>query len=246
MKLIYNHPRTFQLLDTWTNKRKLVMARFFFWSSGTSIQRSLKGLLRGLLHSILKECPDIIPVLFPTQWDETEIYTNSSHQLQFSYNDIRSGFEAMLKQPEIYTRHRFVFFIDGLDEFEPEGDLSTHIQIVDLLKKWTGLQPQDIKICVSSREWPVFDQGFAGHPRVRLQELTWRDMLLLADDSFVSSRCFQQLNPDANTRTVLSGYLMDESDGVFIWLVLVLRRLEEGLQNRGTIDELRSKVKVTS
>jgi hypothetical protein len=241
MKFIYNHGHTKRLLNTWSENKKLVLAHFFFWNSENMMQKSLKGLLRGLLFHILTVYPDIIPVVFPTQWNDTEYYVNSGHQFQFNYADTEAAFDTLLKQPDIFEQYRFAFFIDGLDEFQPEGDQSTHYEIVSLFKTWAGLQPRDIKLCVSSREWPVFNKGFVDCPQIRLQELTKHDMFRVVTDAFANSADFERLKVDADVRKKLIEYLVQRSDGVFIWLVLVLQKLEKGLQNEDTLDDLYSK-----
>ncbi|KAF9881450.1 hypothetical protein CkaCkLH20_00596 [Colletotrichum karsti] len=53
MKLILNHPKTLPLARKWSGSKPLVIARHFFWSVGSRLQRSQEGLLRTLLFQIL-------------------------------------------------------------------------------------------------------------------------------------------------------------------------------------------------
>lgn len=53
MKFIYSHPSTQVALRKWAGKSKLVVASFFFWLSGTRMQKSQDGLLQSSLHEIL-------------------------------------------------------------------------------------------------------------------------------------------------------------------------------------------------
>jgi hypothetical protein len=70
MKYIVEHATTSQHLSTWAQKSgsEYHMGSFFFWASGTLVQRSLSGLLRSLLFEILDQVPEIAPVLFPDLW----------------------------------------------------------------------------------------------------------------------------------------------------------------------------------
>lgn len=70
LKLVCNHSDKKEHLAIWKGDMELHIAKFFFWSSGTGLQKSQIGLLRGLLHDILWKTPDLIPVLFPSQWAE--------------------------------------------------------------------------------------------------------------------------------------------------------------------------------
>jgi hypothetical protein len=51
--------------EHWAGDKKLVLAYFFFWSSGDRLQMSLEGLYQSLLFETLKQCPELIPKIFP-------------------------------------------------------------------------------------------------------------------------------------------------------------------------------------
>jgi hypothetical protein len=110
LKLVCRHPRTISHLAVWKGDLDLYITQFFFWSSGTSLQKSQVGLLRSLLYDILSKVPHLIPVLFPSQWGE--IYLQQLNQpvpdpvsiskLLFSTNSRNFGligFVALLLEP---------------------------------------------------------------------------------------------------------------------------------------------------
>lgn len=68
MKYIYLHPDTQKHLSFWAQGSPYHIAGFFFWNSGTKLQRSQAGLFRSLLYEILRKIPDLIPLVFPEQW----------------------------------------------------------------------------------------------------------------------------------------------------------------------------------
>lgn len=68
MKYIYDHHRTREMLLSWSEAAPVVIAGFFFWNSGTSLQKSQVGLLRSLLHEILSKHRDLIPLILPDHW----------------------------------------------------------------------------------------------------------------------------------------------------------------------------------
>jgi len=70
LKMVCHSPRTASHLAVWKGDLDLCMAHFFFWSSGTNLQKSQEGLLRSLLYDILSKAPQLIPVVFPAQWAE--------------------------------------------------------------------------------------------------------------------------------------------------------------------------------
>lgn len=68
MKYIYQSPKTRKYLTEWASGTVLRRAGFFFWNSGTKEQRTQAGLLRSLLHDVLQQAPNLIPVVLPSQW----------------------------------------------------------------------------------------------------------------------------------------------------------------------------------
>lgn len=71
MKFIYDNPRTKEILGQWADKKPLHIAKFFFWWAGTKIQKSQDGLLRSLLYEILRQMPELTPLILPTEYAMT-------------------------------------------------------------------------------------------------------------------------------------------------------------------------------
>ena len=140
-----------------------------------------------------------------------------------SPDEIRDGFMALLRNETVQQSYRLCFFIDALDEYVdiPQYD---HKYMVDELRKWTQISPNSIKLCVSSREENVFENAFAGDPRIRLQDLTRNDM-----ECFVRSRLISV--QDHNTRERLTSEIVKKSDGIFFWVVLVVKQLRQALED---------------
>ncbi|UKZ73736.1 hypothetical protein TrVFT333_001386 [Trichoderma virens FT-333] len=59
MKFIVNDPRTEELLNRWTSKATMITANFFFHHRGSTIQKSLSGLLRSILSQIMEHKPGL-------------------------------------------------------------------------------------------------------------------------------------------------------------------------------------------
>ena len=118
IKFLCSGSNTKRLLESWTDGKKLIISRFFFWSQSDPIQKSLDGLMRSLLHGVLTQSRELIEVAFP------EIFQmiKSSHwhpQLvpEIGREEVRQAFERLFSaRTGITQSHRFCFFIDGLDE----------------------------------------------------------------------------------------------------------------------------------
>jgi hypothetical protein len=220
-------------LEEWSGSKKLVFVKFFFWKPGSDLQTKFKGLAHGLLYSLMSASPDLIPMVFPTQWVET----SASWTIHFgSHEEIEHTFTHLISLDRAFLEHRFVLFIDGLDEFE-----GNHAEMLKLLFDWTSCRPDDLKICASSREWSVFQDAFHGLPKLRLQDVIRADMTVLVRDRLASNTTFSALGSD-NSRSSFQDQVVDKAEGVFLWVALVLRDVEEGLLSGDTLTQLVAKV----
>jgi hypothetical protein len=143
MKYVFDDPRTPEHLShTDTPSERVVIAGFFFWNSGTSMQESQDGLLRTLLYDIIRHCEDLVPFLFPGRWEAYYLF-NEYTEGSWTSTELLRALKAAIKVGK--TRSiKFVFFIDGLDEFE--GDCTELINLLNLL-----IFQGNVKICVASR-----------------------------------------------------------------------------------------------
>ncbi|KAL9621958.1 MAG: hypothetical protein Q9160_003620 [Pyrenula sp. 1 TL-2023] len=161
------------LLSKWAGEKKLFVASFYFWNSGTHLQMDRTGLLRSLLYQILRENPELVPIAFPSLWEclcilglETATWTES---------DLQPTLESIIKA--LTTKSRICFFIDGLDEFA-----RNHDDLISLIQRLTA-QSKNVKFCVASRPWVIFETAFETKPHLRLEDLTYTDI-----NHYVASR----------------------------------------------------------
>ncbi|PNP76022.1 hypothetical protein FNYG_10580 [Fusarium nygamai] len=233
MKYLCRQEETKRCLDVWAADKSLVFGKFFFWNPGTALQKRLRGLIRGLLYSILSNAPELIPLAFPKHWDATL----SKVAVTFdSSDDIMLAFTDLIRRDEVYRNHKLVFFIDGLDEFQ--GD---HAALLKELMRWISTRPTGVKICVSSREWPIFQEAFKTFPSFRLHELTRSDVSRIVRDRLKNNKLFQKLAGPGELARFKSD-LVARSDGVFLWLKLILYDIENGLLSGDRLPQLENKV----
>jgi ATPase subunit of ABC transporter with duplicated ATPase domains len=70
MRYIYDHQQTRELLRAWCGEIPLIVASFFFWTSDATDLKPYNSLLRSLLHQLLSQHRDLIPVVLPDQWQD--------------------------------------------------------------------------------------------------------------------------------------------------------------------------------
>jgi len=207
------------------------MASFFFWKPGSPLQKSLAGLLRSLLHDTLKACPELIPEVLPKYWNQMKSMPwQVQTELYLPAPEIRAAFDRLIERRSLYKKHCFCFFIDGLDEYE--GTYQEDCKaMVELLRSWTEFAPADVKICVSSREYNVFMNAFSPNRRLRLQDLTQKDM-----ESYVQDK-LKHLPGEANITSLVNS-ITEKAQGIFLWVAIVVKRMRELIENGSKLTTL--------
>ena len=232
MKFLSHHQSTKSALRQWADGKKLITAAFFFWHAGSELQKSQEGLLLSLLHSILSQCPDIMPQVLCRRWEQcARTQSTSSH---WTRAELLKAFSELSHRQSSLNK-KFCFFIDGLDEYD-----GNHLEVVGLLQGFAT--SQDIKICLSSRPWNVFTRafGWGSHPKFHLEDLTQRDIKLYVQAMLGGNGIFRQLaaGKDSTRCIRLEDEIVSRAQGVFLWVFLVVRSLIEGLTNADRITDL--------
>jgi hypothetical protein len=234
MRYITKSAQTRTALREWSCSSSLVIGSFFFWNSGTVEQRSQIGLLRTLLHEILRQHRDLIPIAMPSVWARAYSHavqpTKRSRPQQLSLGVLMEALKALIEQS--VKQLRLCLFIDGLDEYE--GDST------DMADLFTDLVASDnIKVCLSSRPLVPLEYAFKSSPNIRLQDLTPNDIKLYVTDKMHGNRRFRQLATEQPEQApALVREIVTKADGVFLWVVLVVQSLLIGVNNRDGMDDL--------
>jgi hypothetical protein len=228
MKYLYDDSRTLQHLQAWGSN--LAIAGFFFWNSGTSMQMSQKGLLQALLHGCLAQCPHLIPTLFPDRWASYYLFGDDLHP--WTYSELSRAFRNLTLEESIH----FVFFIDGLDEFE--GNSSELVNFII-----SARSQRNIKICAASRPWLIFEDAFGHQPRLKLENLTFQDIKLFVSETLRGGARFAELERmDSLHALQLIDGIAEKASGVFLWVDLVVRSLLDGLRDGDRISDLQKRL----
>ncbi|KAJ3543630.1 hypothetical protein NM208_g3473 [Fusarium decemcellulare] len=235
MKFLYEHESTRIMLEQWAGPRKLICAHFFFWKPGSALQKSLTGLYRSLLYSVLQAAPELIPAVFPEIWLQLKSTPwQAITEIRFLERVIRRAFSQLILDASLYKSYRICFFIDGLDEYEEtlQDDAKC---LVELLCGWASSSQDSVKLCVSSREYNVFMNAFAQNKHIRVHEITRRDM-----EQYVSIK----LSPmrEEGGKAELTKAIVHNSSGIFLWVALVVRRIRDQIENGHGLASLKREI----
>jgi len=231
MKYICSNPITTDLLESWRGSSTLLQAKFFFWAAGSTLQSSQEGLLRGLLHTLLTRYPRLIPSVFPEIC--TQIVAGRELDLSWTLLELIGALHLLVENSKGL---KICLFIDGLDEYS--GDHGELIRVFETLSSY-----DNVKLVLSSRPLVEFNDAFDDMPHLRLHDLTYQDMMKFVSDRLDNSRGLKELEElDPELRPALVRGLCDMSAGVFLWVVLALRSILEGLQNGDTTATLQQRL----
>lgn len=217
-----------------TDLSSLSTAAYFFWSPGSSMQKSKIGLCHTIIYNLLKTmitsshaaASQLIEASFPGRWHRHLLYGYDSRS--FSWSELWTGLLAVLSNPG----SQFLLFVDGLDEME--GNTS---ELVDLILELAALP--SVKICVASRPWVEFHDAFRHAPQLRLEDLTWSDIGCYTQGKLATSPAFEMLlRYDKNRARSIIQNVVDRASGVFLWVYVVVESLLEGLRNGDSFTQL--------
>ncbi|KAL8952928.1 MAG: hypothetical protein Q9222_001187 [Ikaeria aurantiellina] len=237
MKFIVNEELTEQILHAERGNQDLLIISFFFWSAGTTLQRSAAGLLRSLLYQIARQCPDLVKTV-NIQSGESSYGVESSTRLRSAWTERRLLSLLGTFIGQIPAHLSLCAFVDGLDEFVGDEDL-----LLDMVRLFS--RASQCKICVSSRPEQTFRQEFQHCPRLRIQDFNHADIHRMATGKLtpVLEKHLDTGNPSYRSdNDYLVNDLVAKASGVFLWLDLMIRDLTKGAKNGDTIEQLRSRL----
>ncbi|KAK2018671.1 hypothetical protein LZ32DRAFT_687524 [Colletotrichum eremochloae] len=235
MKLIDESEDAASLLDVWAGKEKLVKASVFIWKYGGVIQRTVIGVIRSLLFSILTELPDLLPKVLPKYWEPRRLSPwLPISDLHIAPKDVLQAFEHCI-DPNGPAQHAHIcLMLDGLDELNDPDELHTSFAL--RLMKWSNKNPSKLKICVSSREENAFMDNFPPQQRLRLHLITKGDVHQLITTRLNGHPRFRTF-PERD-RDLFCSQIAARSSGVFLWVKLVLNEIYENLDQQRSFEAL--------
>lgn len=234
MKFLQDDHRTMKLLSS-AVEVPIVEAGFFFWNSGSEMQMSQEGLLRTLLLQILQQCSDYAPVAFPDRW-ETFSILGFFPSGQWTWTELRRAFRRLTEHT---SSSRLIFLlIDGLDEY-----IGDHADLISFFEELSSSPALNVKMCVSSRPWVIFEDAFGRNPSLLMQELTFPDIHLYASTKFEENLGFKELQKEEPRYSKqLVQEVAEKASGVFLWVVLVVKSLLLGLTNGDRVIDLQQRL----
>lgn len=225
MKYILNDERTKKYLDIWCPGCTIIS--HYFWLPGSPMQRNIEGLLCSLLYQLLENNLNAL-------MEAMSLGSKSSHT-DWSHAELQSSVTKALD----WYENGVCLFLDGIDEIKPEDGTKDGIpEFLDWAIKLSQ-RSKPIKLVLASRPDPhILETRLSGYPRMRLQDLNYEDLV-----KFVTGRVkIHEKGISSYSRYELIDSLADKAEGVFLWLILAIKSLNEGLRNDDSLELLQERI----
>ncbi|KAK5680070.1 hypothetical protein LTS10_008020 [Elasticomyces elasticus] len=237
VKFLWQHSQTQLALKDWAKDGKLIVASHFFWNAGYLPQRTHAGLLRALCFDIFRQHPDLMALACKERW--TAIEGPSDDPESWDVAELAALLKRITEigraaEPPIF----FCFFVDGFDEC---GEEDQH-EVVEFCQQLS--QPDNVKICASSRPWNYFENTLGRTPELmlRLQDLTQGDITEYVQGKLGNNDLLAHMADGESECAGIVQAVVEKADGVFLWVFLVIRELLKSLQNGDTLFDLQRRL----
>ncbi|KAG7289892.1 hypothetical protein NEMBOFW57_006269 [Staphylotrichum longicolle] len=184
-------------------------ASFFFDAKGSELEHSFTGMLRSVLHQLLPRYPDqlcrLAQQLFPSD------APLSGEPAELDESQLRQAFQSLFSAK---MEPRAIVFIDALDECDPESMRRQAYFWREMTRKAYEAGNQ-LSLCISSRHFPSI--SVTDCPEIIVDHHNNQDIV-----TYVDQRLSLGFPNDAPEWKALKDRILERSDGIFLWVALVV------------------------
>lgn len=235
MKFAMRHPKTLELLGNGTTG-PWTFVSFFFHDRGSDIQRSLKGMMQEILHSILQQHPPLLGIITPLYVDLAKSQRQKIPQWDTLTLKTALRTIARERRPGV----RLCLFLDALDEHG--GDNEELAMFLKEMVNNTDSGTVKIKVCVASRSWSVFTKHFGNCPGFAIHHHTLEDIRSYTKSRLTVDQLGSQQLLDEEQQAAIVAQVTQKSSGVFIWVRLVVDQLSKDIRDGTPFRDLENRV----
>lgn len=193
------------------NTETHIVASFFIYGQGVTLQKSRMGLYSALIHQLYLPLSTAFEGLTREFQNKTDTRGKYGDKWEWTLTDIRSHlFEALELGSETKS---IMIFVDALDEAGEEEAQRIIRDFDGLLSRLSGSHSK-MKVCFSCRHYP--DLRLSHAVAVSVEKHNRQDIQTVIDNHL------QKLKPEE--RTMFRTEVVKNSGGIFHWAALVIDR----------------------
>lgn len=191
--------------------------RFFFFSSGTDLQKSMEGFLRSILLQLVEQNSDskkFFHDLCRRRMATETAERRASGILSWHFAELKSMVEILVNDDNIGDE--ISIFVDAIDECLDQ-DRSKLVSFLYRLRGRDGERSNRPRILLTCRLYP--DENFMGDFNIRLEEKNEDDI-----QRYVESE-LRITGEDESDVIEFKNSLASRTGGLFLWVTLVVNRI---------------------
>ena len=205
------------------NTSSSIIVNYFYTLRGTTLELTHENMLRSVLYSILKKDETFFP-LFQSKFRKFGSHNDS----KWPYESLQHILSSLASHP--FTK-RLYLILDAMDESE-ENDRRKIIGL--LCQLCAKSQSCIIKIFLASRPISQFTHEVKnGHHVIRLQDENEKDI-----SEFARSFLGPKLGLPRNILNEATKYIVENAQGMFVWVYLVQQTLLEYAERGCTTNQI--------
>ena len=210
-----------------------VVASFFFFGRGQTLQKSSFGLFRSLLHQLLDQIPEMLSDFISIYKDRRETKRKSGSDCEWHETELREYLKHWLQSA---SRDRPIrIYVDALDEAGQDVAMKLIVFFQELHEQ---LHPTraGFKTCFSCRHYPVLAPTNA--LKICVEEENHQDIATYVRQELAS----HQLSGPAQAR-MLEQEIIEKASDVFQWVVLIIPIIVKSDKDGASLRKIRQKIK---
>ncbi|KAF4945037.1 hypothetical protein FGADI_12296 [Fusarium gaditjirri] len=201
------------LINELEKEKSSFLAYFFCQATEARLSNAI-AVLRGLIYLLVVQRPPLISYI-------EEKYEHAGKQLfedGNAWQALSKIFMAMLEDPML---DGVLLMVDALDECDTDQE-----KLLDLI-----IRSNNVKWIVTSRNWPEIEQVLdRSTHKVRLHLELNQDSVCKAVEAFIEwkvEKLAEKKKYDAQLKSDVKSYLVENADGTFLWAALVCQELAD-------------------
>lgn len=127
-------------------------------------------------------------------------------------------------------------FLDGLDEADTDGQ-----GLIAFVRDISENFPK-VKLCVSSRPEPIYQNSLSNRPQLKMQDLNRPDVLTIVNQGLIEAPEFESFTDSRYKLDRSKDHIVHEAQGVLLWVRIVVRDLLVHAANGDALVELRAQL----
>ncbi|KAF3903615.1 hypothetical protein AA313_de0204601 [Arthrobotrys entomopaga] len=201
-------------------KHILLHSAYFFNARGSTLEKSIIGMLRSFLYELLDQDSWILEAFLPLYESKTKKYEHP----EWYQGELKSVLLEMIH----HSSRPMIILADALDECQ-ESDVRYVVEFLEALSSAAIASGISLNICLSSRHYPTISMNKNLELVVESRPEHDRDIVVYINDKL------RLRDPSIETE------LRRKAKGIFMWVVLVIQILNRSF-DEGRITAMKKRL----